>query len=54
MSGSMHGYHEQFIGIGIIIDTFKNVEIRNQKHHDVLVMINDGTRTSEEAGADVS
>ena len=49
----MHGYHEHFIGVGIIIDTFRNTE-SNDKHRDVLVMINDGTRSSEQTSDDVS
>jgi len=34
----------QFTGIGIIVDTFKNVE-HGSKHRDVTVVFNDGTKT---------
>lgn len=44
--GSLHGFQERFVGIGIIFDTFKNTE-NLAKHRDVTVLINDGTKTYE-------
>jgi len=45
--GPIHGFTEQFTGIGIIIDTFRNVE-NIEKHRDVLVLVNDGTKSYEQ------
>jgi mannose-binding lectin 2 len=45
-SGSLHGFHEKFTGVGIIFDTFKNTE-NMDAHRDVMVLVNDGERTME-------
>lgn len=45
--GPIHGNEEKFYGVGIIFDTFKNTE-NLEAHRDVLVLINDGTKTQEE------
>tara|TARA_B110000305_G_C19222583_1_gene531315 strand:+ start:374 stop:895 length:522 start_codon:yes stop_codon:yes gene_type:complete len=42
-AGSLHGVSPKFTGMGIIIDTFKNVE-HGQKHRDVTIVFNDGTK----------
>lgn len=42
--GPVHGYAEDFYGVGIIFDTFKNSE-NAASHRDVLVLINDKTQT---------
>lgn len=44
--GSLHGFQEKFVGVGIIFDTFKNTESINQ-HRDVTVIVNDGEKTFE-------
>jgi len=44
--GPIHGGSEQFTGIGIIFDTFKNTE-NLRKHRDITVLINDGSKTHE-------
>ncbi len=41
--GNLHGYQENFVGIGIIFDTFKNTE-NIAAHRDVTVLINDGEK----------
>lgn len=42
--GDLHGYQEKFKGIGIIFDTFKNLETVHA-HRDVTVLVNDGEKT---------
>lgn len=44
MEGELHGFQEDFIGIGIIFDTFQNTENINA-HRDVTVLINNGEKT---------
>ena len=44
IEGDLHGFQEDFIGIGIVFDTFKNTENMNS-HRDVTVLINDGDKT---------
>lgn len=52
IEGSLHGNQEKFLGVGIIFDTFRNTE--NLAHHkDVMVLINDGTKTYEMMTANV-
>jgi len=41
-AGELHGITSDFVGLGIVIDTFKNVE-HGSKHRDITVMLNDGT-----------
>jgi mannose-binding lectin 2 len=45
--GSLHGSLEQFRGIGIILDTFKNTE-NLAAHRDILVLVNTGDKTLDE------
>jgi len=45
--GTVVGLSERFTGIGVIVDTFRNVETIT-KHRDVQVLINDGYKTYEE------
>ena len=45
--GELHGSHEKFHGVGIIIDTFRNTE-NFATHRDITLLINDGTRTYEQ------
>jgi len=47
MIGPVQGLAEKFIGVGIIVDTFKNTETF-LSHRDVLVLINDGTKSYED------
>jgi len=42
--GDLHGHSEKFKGIGIIFDTFKNIETVHA-HRDVTVLVNDGEKT---------
>lgn len=42
--GEIHGFQEQYIGVGIVFDTFKNTE-NVASHRDVTVLINDGEKT---------
>jgi mannose-binding lectin 2 len=42
--GSIHGFVDKFVGIGIIFDTFKNTESL-YAHRDVTVIVNDGEKT---------
>lgn len=44
--GSLHGFQEKFVGIGLIFDTFKNTESLSA-HRDVTILINDGEKTWE-------
>ncbi|KAF1325387.1 Lectin, partial [Globisporangium splendens] len=44
MNGDNHGFTDQYYGVGIVLDTFKNVEHRGG-HKDVTVQINDGKKT---------
>lgn len=50
--GPIHGGAEQFTGVGIIFDTFKNTETMG-RHRDVTVLVNDGKKTYEMMTADV-
>lgn len=50
--GSLHGFHDKFVGIGIIFDTFKNTE-NLASHRDVTVLVNDGEKTWELMTEDV-
>ena len=43
--GNLHGYQENFVGVGIIFDTFKNTE-NIGAHRDVTVLINDGEKVA--------
>lgn len=44
VEGDLHGFQEKFKGIGIIFDTFKNIETVHA-HRDVTVLVNDGEKT---------
>ena len=44
IEGDLHGFQEDFIGVGIIFDTFRNTE-NLMAHRDVTVLINDGDKT---------
>jgi mannose-binding lectin 2 len=45
ISGDFHGYRdEKFVGVGVIVDTFKNTENILQ-HRDVTLLVNDGSKT---------
>eukprot|EP01035_Chromulina_nebulosa_P019165 gene19165-25009_t len=44
--GSLHGFIEKYVGIGVIFDTFKNTE-NLAIHRDVTILINDGEKTYE-------
>ena len=46
VSGDLHGLSSEFVGIGVIMDTFKNTETIDQ-HRDISIVWNDGTRTRE-------
>jgi mannose-binding lectin 2 len=50
--GTLHGFHEKFVGIGIIFDTFKNTE-NLAAHRDVTILVNDGEKTYEQMTEDV-
>jgi hypothetical protein len=39
--GNLHGIDGKFVGISVIIDTFKNVE-HGGKHRDVTILVNNG------------
>jgi hypothetical protein len=39
--GSLHGIDGKFVGVSVIIDTFKNVE-HGGKHRDVTILVNNG------------
>ena len=41
--GNVHGLDASFTGVGIIIDTFKNVE-HGKNHRDITVIVNDGQK----------
>ena len=46
VNGMMHGVDEKFVGVGVVIDTFKNTE--SAAHHkDISVFVNDGSRNKE-------
>lgn len=47
VEGPLQGFIEQFMGIGVIFDTFRNTE-HAQIHRDVTVLINNGTRNLEQ------
>jgi mannose-binding lectin 2 len=42
--GPLHGFHEKFVGVGIIFDTFRNTE-NIEAHRDVTILVNDGEKT---------
>eukprot|EP00596_Hydrurales_sp_CCMP1899_P007064 CAMPEP_0119038746 /NCGR_PEP_ID=MMETSP1177-20130426/7849_1 /TAXON_ID=2985 /ORGANISM="Ochromonas sp, Strain CCMP1899" /LENGTH=382 /DNA_ID=CAMNT_0007001727 /DNA_START=180 /DNA_END=1329 /DNA_ORIENTATION=- len=42
--GEVHGFQEQYVGVGIVFDTFKNTE-DPASHRDVTILINDGEKT---------
>ena len=44
--GDFHGTKENFYGIAVIMDTFKNIEYAHA-HRDVTVLVNDGEKTYE-------
>lgn len=44
--GDLHGFKENFQGVGVIFDTFRNTD-KGQEHRDVTVLINDGEKTFE-------
>ncbi|DAZ94228.1 TPA: hypothetical protein N0F65_001078 [Lagenidium giganteum] len=46
-NGENHGFLEKYYGVGILLDTFKNVEHRGG-HKDVTLQINDGTKTVDD------
>lgn len=52
IEGEIHGFQEKFVGIGIIVDTFKNTE-RLSSHRDITILINDGDKTYEAMTEDV-
>jgi mannose-binding lectin 2 len=41
LEGDLHGFQEDFVGVGIIFDTFQN----SDDHMDVTVLINNGEKT---------
>ena len=50
--GGLHGLDPEFVGVGVIIDTFKNAE-HGESHRDVRIIVNDGAREYDlEASAD--
>jgi mannose-binding lectin 2 len=46
-NGENHGYIDKYYGIGILLDTFKNIEHKGG-HKDVTLQINDGTKTLDD------
>ena len=44
VEGDVHGFTDSFTGIGIVFDTFKNVESLDN-HRDITVLINNGEKT---------
>lgn len=52
IEGDLHGFQDDFVGIGIIFDTFKNTEHLNS-HRDVTVLVNNGEKTWEMMTEDV-
>ncbi|RHY46844.1 hypothetical protein DYB30_012153 [Aphanomyces astaci] len=44
--GDNHGFKDQYVGVGIVIDTFVNSEHKGG-HKDVTIQINDGTKTTD-------
>jgi lectin, mannose-binding 2 len=42
--GDLHGSQENFVGVGVIFDTFRNTE-NIHAHRDVTLLINDGEKT---------
>lgn len=46
IEGDLHGFQDDFIGVGILFDTFKNTE-HPEAHRDVTILINDGEKTWE-------
>ena len=45
-AGGLHGFTEQFVGFGVIFDTFKNAEM-SHVHKDVMLVYNTGKESSE-------
>jgi mannose-binding lectin 2 len=50
--GDLHGFKENFQGVGIIFDTFRNTD-KGQVHRDVTVLVNDGEKTLEMMTEDI-
>ena len=50
--GDLHGSQEQFVGVGVIFDTFRNTE-NIHAHRDVTLLINDGEKTWEMMTEDI-
>lgn len=46
IEGDLHGFQDDFVGIGVVFDTFKNSE-HLDSHRDVTVLINNGEKTWE-------
>jgi lectin, mannose-binding 2 len=46
IAGNVHGFMENFHGVGVIFDTFKNTE-NIAAHRDVTILVNDGTKSYE-------
>ncbi|KAJ0408321.1 hypothetical protein ATCC90586_000062 [Pythium insidiosum] len=46
-NGDNHGFVDKYYGVGIVLDTFKNVEHRGG-HKDVTLQINDGRKTLDD------
>lgn len=52
--GEVHGIDGSFVGVGVVIDTFKNAE-HGKNHRDVTILVNDGESSvalSTDEGAD--
>lgn len=49
--GQHHGFTEKYVGVGIVLDTFKNTDHKGG-HKDISIMVNDGTRTLDDMNAD--
>jgi len=45
--GDLHGVNPKFVGVGIVFDTFRNTEALD-KHRDVALLVNDGTKTVDD------
>jgi len=52
VDGIIHGTAENFIGVGVIFDTFKNTE-NLSAHRDITVLVNNGDKTYEMMTKDV-
>lgn len=44
--GPIHGVVTDFVGLGLVIDTFRNTD-NTRRHFDIAVLWNDGTRTED-------